>query len=243
MAIRHDVLQEQGVWASADSLQFFQTHRQNPDDLYPSERFFLPDILPQVTSVLDVGSAAGGFSRIMKSFNSSLRYTGVDINREFVEIARRAFPESTFSVGDGITFDTASGTYDLVHSAGILHLNSRFKEIVEACYRQARLYFICDFRATWGTRVEGTFKIAFDRGACDRRVLPYIVLNVRELTDFLHSLKPTPEEISIRGYYHPPSPMASVPLERVLMAAVAVRKPAVGDGRGVVTLQLPGEDT
>lgn len=242
MAIRQDVLREQGVWASTDSLTFFQTHRQNPDDLYPSERFFLPELLPQVSSVLDVGSAAGGFSRIMKSFNPGLQYTGVDINREFVEIARRAFPESTFAIGDGITFDTAPGTYDLVHSTGILHVNSRFKEIVAACYRQARRYLVCDFRATWGPHIEGTFSLAFDPALAARPELPYVVLNVRELTDFLRGLKPTPEEICIRGYYHPPSPMASVALARVLMAAVALHKPTDGDGRGVVTLDLPGED-
>ena len=239
MKIANPVREEQKAWAASDSLEFFQTHRQRPEDLYPSEKFFLPGVLPQVQSVLDIGCAAGGFSRIMKSFNPAIGYTGVDINPEFVEIARRSFPDSTFILGDGINFETPDESYDLVHSSGILHLNSRYEEIVRACYAQARRYLACDFRLTPGPRVEGTFTLEFQPADGTRPVLPYIVLNVDELVAVLSGLRPAPRAVRLRGYYHPPSPMAELPIDHVLMTAVLVEKGPVGEDGTSITIDLP----
>jgi SAM-dependent methyltransferase len=239
MKMANPVREEQKAWAASDSLEFFQTHRQRPEDLYPSEKFFLPDVLPQVQSVLDIGCAAGGFSRIMKSFNPAIAYTGVDINPEFVAIAQRAFPDSTFIPGDGIHFETPDNSYDLVHSSGILHLNSRYEEIVRSCYAQARRYLACDFRLTPGPRVEGTFTLEFQPAGGQRPVLPYIVLNVDELVALLTELRPAPRAIRLRGYYHPPSSMADLPIDRVLMAAVLVEKGPLGGGGTEITIDLP----
>jgi len=232
------VREEQRVWAASDSLQFFQTHRQQPEDLYPSERFFLPDILPRIRSVLDVGCAAGGFSRIMKSFNRALEYTGVDINPEFVEVARRSFPDSRFCLGDGIHFESPASSYDLVHSSGILHLNTQYEQIVASCYEQAKKYVACDFRLTFGAHVEGTFTLEFQPPQGARPLLPYIVLNVDELVTMLSALRPAPGVIRLRGYYHPPSPMANLALERVLMTAVLIEKQS-GDRHTQVVLDMP----
>ena len=178
---RADIQDEQRVWGAADSLQFYQMNRQRPEDMYTSERFFLPEILPSAHSVLDVGCAAGGFSRIMKSFNPTIDYTGVDINPQFVEIARRAFPDSRFKESDGINFDTPECSYDLVHSTGVLLHNSRYADMAAACYRQARRYIIYDFRLTWGPSVVGTNKLQFEPAEGDRPLLPYVVLNVHEM--------------------------------------------------------------
>lgn len=235
-----DIRLEQRVWVWPDSVEFFSTHRQSADDLYPSERRFLPRLLPEVRTVLDVGCAAGGFSRIMKSFNPALQYTGVDVNPEFIAIARTNFPESTFEVADGIHFATSPDSYDLVHSSGILHLNSRYEDIVAACYGQCSRYLLCDFRLTRRPRVEGTFTLAFDQDAEPRPVLPYIVLNVEECFAMLGSLNPAPRIVRAHGYYHPPSHMASITLPQVMMTVVLIEK---GDGRTATqfVLDLPDE--
>lgn len=230
------VQDEQRVWGRNGSLEFFQKSRQRPEDLYPSERFFLPAVLPQVTSCLDVGCAAGGFSRIMKSFNPSLRYTGIDILPEFVDIARRAHPDSQFLVGDGIHFTTPPESYDLVFSTGILHLNSRYRDIVDACYAQARRFLLCDFRLTRGAAVTGTFHVKFSDG--NETPLPYVVLNVDEAVTWLASLTPRPRRIRAYGYYHAPSAMASVPLTQVLMAFFLVEKGPMADTTDI-SLELP----
>ena len=236
--VSNDVRLEQSVWAAPDSIQFFSGHRDRVEDLYPSERRFLPDLLPRVRSVLDIGCAAGGFSNIMKSFNPSLEDTGIDINPVFVRLAAERYPDSRFEVGDGIHFQTPAGSYELVHSSGILHLNSRYAEIVSSGYEQASRYLLCDFRLTRGDRVEGTFKVEFEPDEEPRSVLPYIVPNVDELLAMLAALSPAPSRVRLHAYYHPPSPMASIPLAQVLMTVVLVDK---GDGhaRTEMDLDLP----
>lgn len=221
------VEQEQGVWAGSDTVKFFHDHRSRPEDLYESERYFLPPLLPAIRTVLDIGCAAGGFSQIMKSFNPALEYTGIDINPEFVEAATVRYPESRFLCGNGIDFETPPDSYDLVTIWGLLHLNSRWREMIVSAYAQARRFFLADLRMTWEPSATGQFFPSFDGKTDDTRRLPYVVCNVSEAVAFLRALQPTPRAIRVRGYFHAASPMARLPMAQVLMAAVSVEK---GDG-------------
>lgn len=239
------VAEEQAAWAADDTLAYYRTHRQTPDDLYPSERFFLPDAARESATCLDIGCAAGGFSRIMKSFNPALAYTGIDITPEFIAHAKTAFPESRFDVGDGIHFPTPPESYDLVFSSGILHLNTRYLDIVRAAYAQTRRLLVCDFRLTYGPDVIGRFHVKFGKstGAAETtpRILPYLVLNLDGLVADLRALEPAPGSIDIRGYYHSPTPSADLPLSKVLMAFVRIEKGQSG-GSTRVTTDLPPEE-
>ncbi|HSP16242.1 MAG TPA: class I SAM-dependent methyltransferase [Thermoanaerobaculia bacterium] len=239
--VADDVRSEQKVWAKRDSLEFFQTHRQKPADMYPSERFFLPEILPSVNSVLDIGCAAGGFSQIMKSFNPDVVYTGVDVTPEFIEIASRKFPESRFILGDGIHFQTPPNSFQLVYSTGILHLNSRWRDIVRSAYEQAERWLLCDFRLTAGPSVAGTMRVEFD-GQTSDAVLPYFVVNIQEMLKFLESLWPAATLIRARGYYHAAAGTAVLPLSRVLMAFFLIEKGSVGNANTRLELDLPSDE-
>jgi SAM-dependent methyltransferase len=241
LKIADDIRSEQQVWSKSDSLEFFQTHRQTPADMYQSERFYLPEILPLVRSVLDIGCAAGGFSRIMKSFNSGIAYTGVDIAPKFVDIASKSFPDSRFILGDGIHFATPPNSYDLVYSTGVFHLNSRWRDMVRAAYEQARRYVLVDFRLTSGPALEGTLRIEFD-GRLSDAVLPYYVVNTSELIAFLESMEPQPAAIRARGYYHPPSEMATLAVSQVLMAFFLIEKGQPGNQSTTVQIEFPPEE-
>lgn len=70
--------------------------------------------------VLDVGCGAGTLAR--KLARSVPHVDGVDLSPAMIEAARReAPPNVTFSVGDALTFDPPSGTYDAVLSSALLH--------------------------------------------------------------------------------------------------------------------------
>lgn len=176
----------------------------------------------------------------MRTFNPALAYTGVDINPEFVAVAQAAYPDCRFLVGDGIHFDTPPGTYDLVHCSGVLHLNSRYPDIVRAMWAQARRWLLCDFRLTRGPSLIGSFEVRFgdERGI---RSLPYIVLNIDDLVGFLTGLAPAPAVVRARGYYHPPSAMATVACDNVLMTFFLIEKAAdvATGGTPVLDLDLP----
>lgn len=224
-SLNEQVRGEQAGWGSADSVNYYRAHRNQPSDLYASEKFFLPEILPQVNSALDVGCAAGGFSRIMRSFNPTLRYVGVDITPNLVEIARRDYPDCQFEVCDGINFPFSVESFDLVHCSGVLHLNSHYQEMVAAMWAQTRRYLLCDFRLTRGSAQTGEIEIRFAENEASAK-LPYYVVNADELLAFLKSLTPAPMTIRAKGYARAATATARLPLDRVIMAFFLLEKGA-----------------
>ena len=224
MELSSEINHEQKVWGSPDSVVFYQTHRNKPEELYLSERFFLPDVLKEVSTCLDIGCAAGGFSHIIKSFNSNLRYVGIDIIPQLIELAKITYPDSEFHVGDGIDLPFAPDSFELLFSTGVLHLNSHYRQIVSSAYNLCSRYLLCDFRLTEGPGVIGEFDVNFDGKSIPEHPLPYVAVNVKEVTYFLRSLRPKPASIQAKGYAHTPSPMARISLTEVIMAFFLIRK-------------------
>lgn len=224
MTLDDSIRREQAAWAAQDNLEFYRTHRRQPDDLYESEHFFLPDVLGQAKSMLDVGCAAGGFSQIVRAFNSQIRYVGVDITSEFIDFARRDHPDFEFHVSDGIHFPFPPGVFDLVHCSGVLHLNSRYREMLQAMWQQTRRYLLCDFRVTRGVSVIGEMDMSFTEGSQPSIRLPYYILNLDELLALLKSLVPPPTSIRAKGYSHPVSVAARVPVEQAIMVFFLLEK-------------------
>ncbi len=233
-----EIEQEQSVWVSPDSQIFYQTHRNTPEDLYPSERFFLPDVLGEVSSCLDIGCAAGGFSHIMKTINPDLTYVGVDVIPQFIELARENYPDSEFYVSNGIDLPFAPNSFELVYSTGVLHVNSHYRAIVRSAYDLSSRYMLCDFRLTDGEEVIGEIEVSFDGESVTEHNLPYIVLNVKELTDFLATLNPRPISIKAMGYTHAPSLTARVPLDEIIMAFFLIEKGSAATNKTLIDLDF-----
>ena len=219
---------EQQVWGRQDSIEFYERHRCRPEDLYPSEQKYLPEVLAGVQCCLDFGCAAGGFSSIMRQFNPKLQYIGVDVIPEFVRSAKRSHPEGRFLLIDGIHLPFRNDALDLVHSSGVLHLNSAHREILLGLYRVCRRYLLADFRLTRGPERIGTFFPRFDAEEdlpMDTGTpLPYVVLNLDDHVAFLKNLTPSPRSIRAFGYYHRPSDMARLELDQILMAFFLIEK-------------------
>ena len=70
-------------------------------------------------SVLDVGMGSGVFAEEFD--RRGLRVTGVDVNPEMIEAARRYVPQGTFleAPADALPFD--DGAFDLVYLGHVLH--------------------------------------------------------------------------------------------------------------------------
>lgn len=69
-------------------------------------------------SILDVGCGFGDFYGFLVNRGITVDYTGVDINPQFIEIAKNAYPDARFIAGD---FDDSclQENYDWVFAAGI----------------------------------------------------------------------------------------------------------------------------
>jgi SAM-dependent methyltransferase len=83
----------------------------------------LIEIAPDLnnSTVLDYGCGTGDFYRFMKRRGIETRYTGVDINENFIEMAKKKYPECTFRVMN-IDEDPLDGFYDYIFICGVFNL-------------------------------------------------------------------------------------------------------------------------
>jgi SAM-dependent methyltransferase len=232
------VFKEQKVWGLPGNESFFIGHRSQVDHLYRSEKFFLPDLVAQSKDFLDIGCACGDFSRIVRQYNPAITYTGVDIIDRFVTIARERYPQDTFIQSDGIHSGLADKSFDLVHSSGILHLNSRYMDIVREMYRVSSRHVLCDFRLTLGPQVVGEMDVNLSGQGVETQTLPYYVLNLEAHLSALKALNPAPERIVVKGYAHPPTKAARIDIDAIIMAFFWISKGTVATGSTVVEIDL-----
>lgn len=83
----------------------------------------LMEIAPDLngSTVLDYGCGTGDFYRFLKRRGIDVRYTGVDINENFINLAKSKYPECTFKVFD-ISEDRLEGYYDYIFICGVFNL-------------------------------------------------------------------------------------------------------------------------
>ncbi len=86
----------------------------------------LADIAPSAdlinSTVLDYGCGTGDFYRFLKRRGISVRYTGVDINENFISLAKGKYPECTFKVMNTDDDDELEGFYDYIFICGVFNL-------------------------------------------------------------------------------------------------------------------------
>ncbi len=85
----------------------------------------LADIAPATdlnnSTVLDYGCGTGDFYRFLKRRGIVVRYTGVDINENFISLAKSKYPECTFRVLN-TDDDELEGFYDYIFICGVFNL-------------------------------------------------------------------------------------------------------------------------
>jgi SAM-dependent methyltransferase len=80
-------------------------------------------------NILDFGCGKGDLYGFMKEKGSSLRYSGVDINKHFIELARSKYPEAEFIVMD-IEETDFNRYFDIIFICGVF--NCRIAGIEES---------------------------------------------------------------------------------------------------------------
>ncbi len=85
----------------------------------------LADIAPAAdlnnATVLDYGCGTGDFFKFLKRRGINVRYTGVDINENFISLARQKYPECRFQVLDDVN-SVPEGPYDYIFICGVFNL-------------------------------------------------------------------------------------------------------------------------
>jgi SAM-dependent methyltransferase len=219
-------------------VEFYSTHRRRPEDLYPSERRYLPGLAAEAGSVLDVGCGAGGFAAIWRSFNPALAYTGVDASSALVEAARRLHPDATFLRADGTApLPFADRAFDVVAALGWLHLDPRYPQALEELWRLARRALFFDVRLL--DREEdlvGRQRLALTGEWDGETTIPYVCASWPGLAHRLVELGPG--RIRMHGYLGEPAATVSGVPEEVCLTTVVLER---GDGPVELELELPLE--
>jgi SAM-dependent methyltransferase len=85
----------------------------------------LADIAPardlNNSTVLDYGCGTGDFYKFLKRRGINVRYTGVDINENFISLAKNKYPECNFKVMNADD-DQFEGFYDYIFICGVFNL-------------------------------------------------------------------------------------------------------------------------
>ncbi|HEY4440343.1 MAG TPA: class I SAM-dependent methyltransferase [Candidatus Elarobacter sp.] len=69
------------------------------------------------TSLLDVGCGFGDLYPFARSRGWTIDYHGIDLNPKLIAIAREAYPDAAFAVGDPLV-DGIAATYDVIVASG-----------------------------------------------------------------------------------------------------------------------------
>jgi SAM-dependent methyltransferase len=216
-------------WADKSTLvTFYESHRDRPDDLYPSERRFLPWLARQSRSVLDVGCALGGFVNIWRSFQPDISYAGVDVSALLMERARQLRPDVEFLQGDcaeGLALPDQS--FEVVQALGWLHWEPRYPAALQELWRLTGRWLFFDVRLIEGEdEASGVQHLEVDElnGGSDT---PYICSPWSSFAELLGELAPA--TIVGYGYWGPPADSVSGIDRQVCFTTFVLERAQPGD--------------
>jgi SAM-dependent methyltransferase len=224
-----------------DLIEYYATHRNRAEELYPSERRFLPWLAARVDSVLDVGCGAGGFSAVWRSFHPTLRYTGVDISTGLIEAARQCHPEHRFLRADCVEGLPLEDRFaDVAVALGWLHWERDYARALRELWRVAGRYLFFDLRLQPqpGPDTVATQRLALNGEWDGRTTVPYLLSSWPRVAELLLGLQPA--RILGRGYWGKPADTVTGVDGEVCFATFVLERPgAVGETAPEVALDLP----
>ena len=191
----------------------YSNTRNKSEDLFMSERYFIPRYLKPGISILDFGCAAGGFSQILAEYYDDIKYHGVDISSEMIDRARLSYPDKFFT---HIDFDNSlieldNIKFDLVQSWGVTVHAPDYQKILKKLWDLTSHSLIFDMRL----KIHGEEILSKD---LSYSLNPggikyyYIVANMFHFIKFLiSSHNSIPKSIEIIGYIAKPNEYTVIP--------------------------------
>jgi len=229
------------TWAEhPDLVEYYEGHRTTPEELYPSERRFLPWLATEAASVLDVGCAAGGFAGIWRHWAPGIAYSGVDVSESLVRAARGLHPDCAFAVADcaeGFPFD--DGGFDVVQALGWLHWELGFEEALAEMWRVTgrRLFFDVRLRPGAGSNLRASQRIALSHEWDGHTTVPYLCLAWERFASTLLDLEP--KAILAHGYEGKPSDTVSGVQGEICFATFVLERAPSRTGAATFCAVLP----
>lgn len=219
------------AWGHESILNFFDKNRSTTAAIYPSEWLFLRDKLVEGMSILDIGCAKGGMANVLSEHLKRFDYTGVDINQQMIDGAKKRFPTHQFyKIGEDNYSILGKAQYDLVLCLGILHLHETWRKTIAAAWSHTQGCLILDLRETHLNSIEDKklayFKMDFDDPdhPTSNFTLPYNIINTAEALKTIHDICGDAKKILHYGYTQSISKLAISPIQKVMANVYCIER-------------------
>jgi len=84
-----------------------------------SEFNIFRDFIKEGDKILDVGCGNGRLLKVLK--NKNIKYTGIDISKRLIEIAKKNYPQNNFLIASNLNLPFLDNNFDKVFSVAVLH--------------------------------------------------------------------------------------------------------------------------
>lgn len=215
-------------WDAPGWVEFYETRRATTEAIYPSEWFFLKDLLVEGISVLDIGCALGGLASVLSEHLTRFEYTGVDISENMIERAKQKYPSHRFyAIKEADLSVLADERFDLVVCLGVLHLSKKWRELISAAWSRADILLL-DLRETAAATIEDETISYYQMDTLPTTGgvahLPYNIINSGEALSTLMELCVDATGLHHYGYLAGASAAAVTPIKAVMMNTYQIDK-------------------
>lgn len=193
------------IWSQSNVVDAYKA--KGKADFFASDMYFISRVAREVTSILDVGCAAGSLIEVFHHFGCNADYLGIDIAPENIDAARLLYPKHQFEVADAATYQT-DRRFDLVYCAGTMFHIPEYERVITNMIAWSSRYV--GFEVKFGPHPDHLKDI--DRSYCmmgqDRAFM--IVLNPWKFLDWL-TRQAGIGRIQLFGYQTPINRVTVVP--------------------------------
>ena len=214
--------------SDSSSLKFWSTKRNKLNDLYKSEKYFFLNTVKKSNSFLDIGCAAGGFSKIIYKLKKKFNYSGLDVSVNMIEAAKKNNKECKFYLYNGKDIPKKLSNKDLVFSFGTLHHSPHAISIISQMIKKSNKYVLFDLRFKRNLKnrffVKNFQKINFLGKLNKNNQIPYYILNFEKFKKKIMNITKKKFSIEIYGYKHKPNKNTITKYKSIIMASILIDK-------------------
>jgi ubiquinone/menaquinone biosynthesis C-methylase UbiE len=174
------------AWGSKKIVSFFYNNRSTFNSLYKGEKYLISKYVKKNDTVLDIGCAQGGLFKILKKKFSNIDYTGLDFNKEMINLAKKKIDKKNFFLFKGKNYYSFfKKKFDVVIIFGILHLNTNWKSILINAYKVAKKKVLFDLRfaSNQNSNLKNYLSLNFDNRS-KKFSIPYLLVEKKKTLKF-----------------------------------------------------------
>lgn len=175
------------TWGSKSILKHIGDTRAKFNQLYKGEKYLISRFIKNNDSVLDIGCGQGGLYKILNKKFKKIKYTGIDFNKQMIDLAKSNFSNGKFywfTKKDYHRFFKKK--FDVVIIFGILHLNPNWDRILLNASKVSKRVVIFDHRVELKTNNKKNLFLDLDFEKRDKKFrINYFLLKKNYLENFI----------------------------------------------------------